>query len=104
MGSVEELRQAETLLRQFQKRDHVDESADNFVVAEISIAPDSRLVGQTLAEIRFRQRHGVTVVGIRRGENQMMIPTATGCLAANDRLMVMGDAKAVELLKQRESL
>lgn len=104
MGSVEALRQAETLLRQSQKRDDMDESSDNFVVAEISIADNSRLVGQTLAEVRFRQRHGVTVAGIRRGENQMVLPTPTGRLAAHDSLLVMGNAKAVELLKQQEPL
>jgi K+/H+ antiporter YhaU regulatory subunit KhtT len=104
MGSVEELRQAETLLRQFQKSDHVDESSDHFVVAEISLAANSRLVGQTLAEVRFRQRHGVTVVGIRRGENQVVIPTPTGRLAAHDSLIVIGNSQAVECLKQHEPL
>jgi Trk K+ transport system NAD-binding subunit len=104
MGSVEALRQAETLLRQFQKSDNVDESSDNFVVAENSLAANTRLVGQTLAEVRFRQSHGVTVAGIRRGEDQMVIPTPTGRLAAYDSLIIMGNAKAVELLKQHEPL
>ena len=104
MGSVEELRQAETLLRQVQRSDSADESSDNFVVAEIRIADHSCLVGQTLAEVRFRQRHGVTVAGIRRGENQMVIPTPAERLSANDRLIVIGNSKVVEFLKQNEPL
>jgi Trk K+ transport system NAD-binding subunit len=104
MGSVEELRQAETLLRQFQRSDSADESSDHFVVAEISIAAHSCLVGQTLAEVRFRQRHGVTVGGIRRDANQMVMPTPMERLSANDRLIVIGNSEAVEVLKQSEPL
>jgi Trk K+ transport system NAD-binding subunit len=104
MGSVEELRQAETLLREFQRSDSADESSDNLVVAEIRIADHSGLVGQTLAEVRFRQRHGVTVAGIWRGENQMVIPTPAERLSANDSLIVIGNSKAVEFLKLNEPL
>lgn len=104
MGSAEELRQAETLLRQFQRSDRADESSADFVAAEIPIADHSRLVGQTLAEVRFRQRHGVTVAGIRRGENQLVIPTPTERLSAHDSLIVIGNSKAVEALKQHAPL
>ena len=104
MGSVEELRQAETLLRQFQRSDHDDGRSDNFVVAEICIADHSCLVGQTLAEVHFRQRHGVTVAGIRREENEIVIPTPGERLLANDHLIVIGNAEAVEFLKQSAPL
>jgi K+/H+ antiporter YhaU regulatory subunit KhtT len=104
MGSVEELRQAETLLRQFQRSDRADESSDHFVVAEVRIADHSCLVGQTLAEAQFRQRHGVTVAGIRRDENQMVMPTPMERLSANDCLIVIGNSEAVGGLKQSEPL
>jgi Trk K+ transport system NAD-binding subunit len=104
MGSVEELRQAETLLRQLQRSDSAEEDSGHFVVAEICIAEHSGLVGQTLAEARFRQRHGVTVAGIRRDENQMMMPTPMERLSVNDCLIVIGNPEAVDGLKQRDPL
>ena len=73
MGPPEELRQAEGLLKQFQENERVD-APDHFVVAEIELADDSPMVHQSLADIQFRQKHGVTVVGIRRGAKQITSP------------------------------
>ena len=38
-------------------------------IAEILILSNSRLVGSTLKDIRFRQRYNATVLAIRRGED-----------------------------------
>lgn len=103
MGPVEELGKAETLLNQIQDSQDA-ESADRFVVAEVKIAEQSALVDQTLAEARFRQRHGVTVVGIRRGEENLTMPHPEEHLSGDDCLIIIGTADAVEKLKQSEPL
>ncbi|MBN2370932.1 MAG: cation:proton antiporter [Vicinamibacteria bacterium] len=103
MGSGEDLGQAETLLNEI--KDGGDaQSGDRFIVAEIKMADDSPLAGRTLADVRFRQEHDVTVVGIRRRENRITTPVPTERLAAGDCLLVIGSSGAVEALKRREPL
>jgi len=101
MGSVEELRQAESLLTQSQHAEADQEDPAYFALAEIGVAEGSALEGRTLAEIQFRQTYAVTVVGIRRGEDRIVTPASSERLAADDSLIVIGECKAVERLKQK---
>jgi len=103
MGPAEELRHAEGLLKQFQENENAD-APDHFVVAEIELADSSSIVNQTLADIRFRQKHGVTVVGIRRGAKQITTPGPDERLAPKDHLIVIGGARKVDALKQKSPL
>ncbi len=99
MGTIEDLRQAELLLKRFQDADDTNNQPGKFTLAEIDISDNPQMAGQTLAEIQFRQKYGVTVVGIRRGEDQIVTPASSERLAAGDRMIVIGDAKAIDLLK-----
>jgi len=54
--------------------------------------------------LQFRQNYGVTVVGIRRGGDQITSPGPHEKLAPGDRLVVIGTSKAINLLKQHEPL
>nr|WP_281432261.1 cation:proton antiporter [Desulfatitalea alkaliphila] len=103
MGPAEALRRAETLLNQSQTADDKD-STKRFVATEIHIAEDSPLAGQTLAEARFRQKHGVTVVGIRRGKEKITTPAPTEALAPGDGLIVIGHGRAVAALNEKKML
>lgn len=103
MGPPEELTQAEAMLKQAQEQDESD-TTDRLVVGEVHIADASALAGQTLADMRFRQRHNVTVVGIRRGEEQITTPAPTQQLADGDSLIVIGAATSVAELKKKEPL
>jgi K+/H+ antiporter YhaU regulatory subunit KhtT len=57
-----------------------------------------------LADLQFRQQYGVTVVGIQRGEAQILMPGPTVKLAASDHLIVIGNQQAVDTLKGVEPL
>jgi len=103
MGPAESLRQAEKMLNQFQEPDD-PESTDRFVAGEIRISENSPLVGQSLADARFRQQHGVTVVGIRRGDEKITAPAPTERLAAGDCLIVIGGSEAVDSLNRASPL
>lgn len=103
MGAPEGLKQAEHLLNQMQT-DDAAQDPEHFVLAEVSIAATSHRAGQTLAALQFRQQHGVTVVGIQRGEEQVLMPGPTMKLAADDRLIVIGKQQAVDTLKHLEPL
>ncbi len=99
MGTIEDLRQAELLLKRFQDADDTNNQPGKFILAEIDISDNPQMAGQTLAEIQFRQKFGVTVVGIRRGEDQIVTPASSERLTSGDRMIVIGDSGAIELLK-----
>lgn len=103
MGPAEGLRQAEKILNQFQEPED-PESTGRFVAGEVRIGDNSPLVGQTLAEARFRQQHGVTVVGIRRGEEKITTPAPTERLSAGDHLIVIGGSEEVGSLDRASPL
>jgi Kef-type K+ transport system membrane component KefB/Trk K+ transport system NAD-binding subunit len=103
MGDAEERRHAEQMLNQFQNH-HDANDMDHFAIAEIQLKVDSQRLGQTLADLQFRQRYGVTVVGIQRGIDRMLTPGPTTNLVAGDRLIVIGNMAAVEKVKQADPL
>lgn len=103
MGHPEELRKAEALLGELQAGGE-EEQEDRFVLAEIRVADESQRACQSLADLRFRQKYGVTVVGIRRGREQISHPGPMETVCAGDRLVVIGSSKAVAALKLEEPL
>ncbi len=65
-------------------------SPDQFSLERVYVGPKSELAGQTLAGGRVRQRFGVTVIGIQRGEERIANPAPDFLIAAGDVLMVAG--------------
>jgi Kef-type K+ transport system membrane component KefB/Trk K+ transport system NAD-binding subunit len=103
MGESDELRHAEHMLNQFHDNHDASEK-DHFAIAEVQLSDNSLRLGQTLADLEFRQRYGVTVVGIQRGMDRTLTPGPSTNLAAGDRLIVIGNTEAVERLRQQEPL
>ncbi|MEN6575849.1 MAG: cation:proton antiporter [Phycisphaerales bacterium] len=98
MGPADALKKAESLIHQAQDR-QADDAPKRFVMAEIEVFHDSKWSGQTLADLQFRQRCGVTVVGIRRGEERIPSPGPNESLSPGDRLIVIGTADKISQLK-----
>lgn len=79
-------------------------------LAQVRVAADSPLAGQTLAEARLHNRYGITVVGIRRWPESRPSPgparavTAATRVLAGDLLDVIGDETAVAALCHTERL
>lgn len=59
-------------------------------VAEVLILSNSRLIGSTLKDIRFRQRYNATVLAIRRGEELIRQRLGQVSLKFGDLLLVQG--------------
>jgi di/tricarboxylate transporter len=68
-------------------------------LAEVMIAPDSKLIGQTLMEAAFRSRHKVSVLGIRRRGEPLEGALADVRLAFGDTLLVSGRWRDIDLLQ-----
>lgn len=103
MGPPAGLKDAERVLNQLEI---TKESKDKnrFEIAEIKVAVDSRLSGRSLAELEFRQKYGVTIVGIQRGDVQITTVSPTERLVTGDNLIVIGTTRAVSNLKKQEPL
>ncbi|MCK9463860.1 MAG: TrkA family potassium uptake protein [Proteobacteria bacterium] len=70
---------------------------DDLMLTEL--AAPSPVVGRTLKELALPTRHGITVVALRRGDPQgrrTMLPDPTSPIAADDVLVVVSPAEAVE--------
>ena len=98
-GTTEDLRHAEEILGQLQPGEEAP-AGDSFEVMEINLADSPELAGKTLADLEFRQKYNVTVVGIQRGEQQITTPSPRELLAAADKLLVIGAAQAVQALRE----
>ncbi len=72
----------------------------SFEVEQVFIDAASDLVGNTLAGANLRRQHGVTVLGIQRGERRMTSPGPEEILHPGDVLYVIGDPKGIDRLQQ----
>ena len=70
-------------------------SSANVGVAEVLILSNSRLIGTTLKDIRFRQRYNLTVLGIRRGEELIRDRLARIRLRFGDLMLVRGSKQSL---------
>ncbi|WP_316558083.1 cation:proton antiporter [Methanimicrococcus hongohii] len=63
---------------------------ENIHMDTFDIDPDSPIVGKTLAELEFRQKYGVNIVSIIRGDQRYNIPGGNMRLSAWDKVVVLG--------------
>jgi K+/H+ antiporter YhaU regulatory subunit KhtT len=98
MGSPGSVKRAEEYLEQRESQEG-DQGPGIFSLERVEIAPDSPRVGRTLADLRFRQDHEVTVVGIQRGQERITSPKASLMIEPGDHLIVVGSNDAVDRLK-----
>ena len=97
MGTPEQLGRAETLLSHIPEPE--DDQQVHFVMDKVTIAEDSPEAGQTLADLHYRAKHNVTVVGICRGDRKITSPGPDERLSPGDELVVIGTASTVAQLK-----
>ncbi|HDS09879.1 MAG TPA: sodium:proton exchanger, partial [Firmicutes bacterium] len=104
IGPPQGLKDAERVLNQFEMTDD-NKDSDRFEIAEINVAENSELSGQTIATLGFRQRYKVTLVGIKRNKEQIItIINPDDRILGGDILIVIGTSEAVQSLKRREPI
>jgi di/tricarboxylate transporter len=64
-------------------------------VAEVLILSNSRLIGATLKDLRFRQRYNLTVLALRRGEELIRERLGRVPIKFGDLLLVQGDKQSL---------
>jgi di/tricarboxylate transporter len=84
------------------KLDDADLADETNVLAELQVAPRSRLLGRTLAEIDFRKRYASFVLAVNRLGEVIRDKVAMIPLQAFDILLVFGPRARVQGLQQQE--
>lgn len=74
-------------------------STPNLILIELAVAPRSPLAGQTLQEIRFKQKFGARVLAIWRRGRSIRTRFADTPLEFGDGLLLQGTVKSLELLQ-----
>ena len=69
-------------------------------LAELTISPESPLVGQALSEAKIRERYGATVVLVGRGSRVIPAPGRNERIYPFDRLQVIGTDEQIARLKE----
>ncbi|MCW7754271.1 cation:proton antiporter [Desulfobotulus sp. H1] len=103
VGPPAGLKEAGRVLNQLDVRKG-SELADRFEIAELLVAGDSVLAGQSIGEVRFRQSYGVTLVGIRRDREKITAVQPAEKLLGGDRLIVIGTSRVIGQLQLQGAL
>jgi Kef-type K+ transport system membrane component KefB/Trk K+ transport system NAD-binding subunit len=74
-------------------------TTDRYMLSEIKVSDDPGMNGRTLAEMRFKQQHGVTVLGIRHRSGVVSTPDPNYRMKDRDVLIVIGPPMAVTRFK-----
>ena len=102
MGKPENLKQAREWLEE--QEAELQTADEQFALAQIEIDTASPLAGKTLAEARFRETYGVTVIGVRQKELSLIAPAGRDRLHSGDSLLIAGKREAVDRIQQASPL
>ena len=76
-----------------------DEHAKSIGMAELTLVPGSAIIGKTTAEVAFRLRYGLNVVGIKR-DGKVIDDSFTGTpYKLGDLILVVGDWKFIQQMR-----
>ncbi|MBN1812650.1 MAG: anion permease [Anaerolineae bacterium] len=74
-------------------------STEQITLSEVTLAPRSRAVGQTLKDLRFREKYGLSVVAIWRGGRPYRTDVGDMPLQFGDAFLVHGPRQRISLLR-----
>ncbi|WP_439813964.1 SLC13 family permease [Zavarzinia sp. CC-PAN008] len=69
-------------------------------MAEVLVPPESRLVGRSVVEAKFRSTHDLAVIGLRRGSTPHAGTVTDVALRPGDALLVIGPWRSIRRLPQ----
>lgn len=64
------------------------------------VGQESSIVGRSLKEINFRQKYGINIVSIIRGERQINIPRGEERLYPFDKIIIVGTDEELDLFQE----
>ncbi|TKI04752.1 SLC13 family permease [Martelella alba] len=79
--------------------EYFSDQARDVGMAEVTLIPDSALLGKSPRQVGFRSRYGLNVVGIRRNGDALTGQFLDEEMALGDILLVIGDWKLIRQLQ-----
>lgn len=79
--------------------EYFSDQAREVGMAEVSLIPESRLLGKSIREVAFRSHYGLNVVGIRRAGEALGGKLVDEALQMGDTLLVVGNWSLIRLLQ-----
>jgi di/tricarboxylate transporter len=73
-------------------------------VVEAMLSPRSRLIDETLRSAHFREKYGLSVLAIWRGEEEILLNIADVPLKFGDALLLQGSREKMEVLRDSADL
>ena len=96
---IEVLRGLDTLqVDQRVETDHEELASGSLQIVEVMLSPYTTLAGKTLAEVHFREKYGVSVLAIWRGDRAYRTALADIPLNFGDALLCYGPLQRFQLL------
>ena len=68
-------------------------------LTEITVAPESKLVGQSLVDLKIREQYGVNIAMIERGKISISTPSRDERLYPHDKLLLIGTDEELATVK-----
>jgi di/tricarboxylate transporter len=81
--------------------DQIAQMHSEFGVAEVMLRRNSTLMAKTIKAGRFREKFGLSVIGLRRDEQAVITEFNGTPLAFADSLLLIGDWQAIEKLNEK---
>ncbi|MBE2895417.1 SLC13 family permease [Pasteurellaceae bacterium HPA106] len=78
---------------------YFSEKSKTVGMAEISPIPDSTLIGKSVRDIKFQQRYGLIIVGIKRGGQLLEVNPSDIEMAAGDQYLVIGEWRLIQEMR-----
>lgn len=102
LGREDRVRQLENAGLRISRANRHIQALDSrgMISAEVIISPRSPVIGQTLKELNFRSKFGLTAVAIWRSERSYRTDVGKMPLQAGDGLLMVGPASRICLLMQ----
>jgi di/tricarboxylate transporter len=91
-------------LKPFKEFKDVDLQSGDIGLFEVVLLPNSRMIGRTLQDLRFRERYSLQVLGINRSGAKIKKRLGNVRLAKGDELLVQGDQSKLMILDRENTL
>ncbi|MGD2027812.1 MAG: SLC13 family permease [Anaerolineales bacterium] len=91
-------------LKPRRKIDDADLQSEEIGLFEVVLLPNSRMIGRTLQDLKFRERYNLQVLGINRSGEQIHEMLSRVRLATGDELLVQGDRSKLMILDRENTL
>jgi len=75
-------------------------SFNDLHLMDFVVGQESSIVGRSLKEINFRQKYGINIVSIIRGERQINIPRGEERLYPFDKIIIVGTDEELDLFQE----